>query len=60
VIDPKGENAAITARYQRQMGRKVLILDPWNMVQMRERMQRIIRSTCSYPNAWTIWWMMPA
>lgn len=32
VIDPKGENAAITARYQRSTGRKVLVLDPWQIV----------------------------
>ncbi len=28
VIDPKGENAAVTARRRREMGQKVLILDP--------------------------------
>jgi type IV secretion system protein VirD4 len=32
VIDPKGENAAITARYQRGTGQNVLVLDPWNLV----------------------------
>lgn len=31
VIDTKGENAAITARYQREAGRKVVILNPWDM-----------------------------
>lgn len=31
VIDPKGENATITARYQRSTGRDVLILDPWSL-----------------------------
>lgn len=30
VIDPKGENARITARWQRDAGQKVVILDPWN------------------------------
>ena len=29
VIDPKGENTAITAHYQQQSGRKVFILDPF-------------------------------
>lgn len=28
VIDPKGENAAITARCRREMGQKVVVLDP--------------------------------
>lgn len=28
VIDPKGENYAITARYRRQLGQKVYVLDP--------------------------------
>ncbi|VAV91798.1 Coupling protein VirD4, ATPase required for T-DNA transfer [hydrothermal vent metagenome] len=28
VIDPKGENAAVTARQRREMGQKVIILDP--------------------------------
>jgi type IV secretion system protein VirD4 len=32
VIDPKGENAAITARYQREMGRKVVLLNPWALL----------------------------
>ena len=31
VIDPKGENAAITARYQRSKGQDVQILDPWRL-----------------------------
>lgn len=30
VLDPKGENAKITARYQKENGQKVVILDPWN------------------------------
>lgn len=32
VIDPKGENAAITARYQRETGKQVVILNPWNLL----------------------------
>jgi type IV secretion system protein VirD4 len=28
VIDPKGENAAITTRYRREMGQQVIVLDP--------------------------------
>ena len=31
VVDPKGENAAVTARIQREMGRKVVVLNPWNL-----------------------------
>ncbi|MBD2704811.1 type IV secretory system conjugative DNA transfer family protein [Spirosoma sp. BT702] len=33
VIDPKGENAAITARYQRESGRQVVILNPWGLLE---------------------------
>lgn len=33
VIDPKGENAAITARYQRETGRQVVILNPWGLLE---------------------------
>ena len=33
VIDPKGENAAITARYQRESGRNVVILNPWGLLE---------------------------
>ncbi|WP_225976322.1 type IV secretory system conjugative DNA transfer family protein [Mucilaginibacter ginsenosidivorax] len=32
VIDPKGENAAITARYQREIGQNVIILNPWDLL----------------------------
>lgn len=32
VIDPKGENAAITARYRKSLGQKVLIVDPMQVV----------------------------
>lgn len=28
VIDPKGENAMVTARYRREMGQNVIVLDP--------------------------------
>jgi type IV secretion system protein VirD4 len=31
VIDPKGENAAITGRYQASLGQTVLVLDPWKL-----------------------------
>ena len=34
VIDPKGENAAITADYQRSIGRKVVLLNPWQMLDL--------------------------
>ena len=33
VIDPKGENAAITARYQRESGKQVVILNPWGLLE---------------------------
>lgn len=32
-IDPKGENAAITARYRREMGQDVHLLDPWGLAE---------------------------
>ncbi|MDD4617078.1 MAG: type IV secretory system conjugative DNA transfer family protein [Alphaproteobacteria bacterium] len=31
VIDPKGENAVVTARRRREMGQAVFVLDPWNI-----------------------------
>ena len=31
VIDPKGENTAVTARCRREMGQQVHVLDPWNI-----------------------------
>ena len=35
IIDPKGENAWITAEYRRKMGQKTFILDPWDEVNRR-------------------------
>lgn len=35
VIDPKGEIAAVTARYQRESGQNVVILNPWNLLAER-------------------------
>ncbi len=35
VIDPKGENAWTTAERRRQMGQRVVILDPWGEVNRR-------------------------
>ena len=35
VIDPKGENAYITAERRRKMGQKTYILDPWGEVNRR-------------------------
>lgn len=32
IIDPKGENAAITAEYQRSLGKRVVMLNPWEML----------------------------
>lgn len=34
VIDPKGENAKVTAQARRDLGQDVHILDPWNMVKL--------------------------
>ena len=31
VIDPKGENAIVTARRRREMGQRVHVLDPWEI-----------------------------
>lgn len=31
VIDPKAENAVITARYQRSIGQEVVVLNPWGL-----------------------------
>ncbi len=33
VIDPKGENYAVTARARREMGQQVVLLDPFNVVE---------------------------
>lgn len=32
VIDPKGENAAISANYQRSIGKNVVVLNPWELL----------------------------
>lgn len=32
VIDPKGEAAAVTARWRRETGQRVCIVDPWGLV----------------------------
>jgi type IV secretion system protein VirD4 len=32
VVDPKGENAAITAETRRKMGQDVRLLDPWHLI----------------------------
>jgi type IV secretion system protein VirD4 len=32
VIDPKGENALITAKRRQEMGQDVHIVDPWGIV----------------------------
>jgi type IV secretion system protein VirD4 len=31
VVDPKGENAIVTARHRRDMGQEVHVLDPWGI-----------------------------
>lgn len=35
VIDPKGENAWVTAKRRRELGQKTIILDPWGEVNRR-------------------------
>jgi type IV secretion system protein VirD4 len=35
VIDPKGENAYLTAKRRRELGQKTYILDPWGEVNRR-------------------------
>lgn len=35
VIDPKSENACITAEYQKSIGRNVVILNPWGLFEDR-------------------------
>lgn len=34
VIDPKGENAMITAKARQDMGQKVMLVDPWGIAQI--------------------------
>lgn len=34
VIDPKGENARVTAEHRKSMGQKVFIIDPWRITGM--------------------------
>lgn len=36
VIDPKGENAVVTARRRRALGQKVHVLDPWGITGLPE------------------------
>jgi type IV secretion system protein VirD4 len=31
VIDPKGENAMITARHRKEMGQEIIVVDPWSI-----------------------------
>lgn len=35
VVDPKGENARITARRRHRMGQKIFVLDPWGITGFR-------------------------
>lgn len=37
VIDPKGENYAVTARRRREMGQQVVVLDPFEITSAKER-----------------------
>jgi type IV secretion system protein VirD4 len=47
VLDPKGENAFLTAQRRRDMGQQVIILDPWNEVNRRYGAKAKVRETCS-------------
>lgn len=50
VIDPKGENALITAKHRQEaMGQKVYIVDPWNITAATE-----IESACFNPLDWLV------
>jgi type IV secretion system protein VirD4 len=49
VIDPKGENAWITAAYRRRMGHNVVVLDPWNEVSRFAQQKNAERSTSFNP-----------
>jgi|GEM_PF-5536847 len=44
VTDPKGENAIITARHQKDAGQKVFIIDPWNEQKKHKAIHGIERS----------------
>lgn len=48
VFDPKGTNAAITAKFQKQRGQRVIILDPSN-IQSLNNAQHGIESACINP-----------
>ena len=37
VVDPKGENYAVTAERRRQMGQEIILLDPFNVTGAEER-----------------------
>lgn len=44
VIDPKAELAAITGRYQKESGKKVVILNPWDLL-----LENVHKSSCYNP-----------
>jgi type IV secretory pathway TraG/TraD family ATPase VirD4 len=39
-IDPKGEAVVVTGRYRRQIGHKVIVLDPFQLCEKSERLNR--------------------
>ncbi len=45
VFDPKGTNACITARFQKEQGRKVIIIDPMNLQKMNNAIHGIAPSS---------------
>ncbi len=51
VVDPKGENAWITAPYRRRMGQRVIILDGWNEVNKFGHVTGVERSSAYNPLA---------
>ncbi len=54
VIDPKGENAWITAPRRRAMGQKTYILDPWDEVNLRYGEEGVERETIARFNPLSI------
>ena len=51
VIDPKGENAVVTARARRDMGQAVYVLDPWGITgEPRARFNPLLSLTPQSPD----------
>lgn len=48
VIDPKGENAWVTAERRRQLGQRVVVLDPWGEVNRRYAGGKVVEQVTRY------------